>query len=58
MATDDHEATAADVPGDDEPIVNLEALLELEFHEEDEEEDDINMHHIEQEGIELQLLDS
>ncbi len=55
MTTDDHEANIDDLPSDDEPIVDPESLLDLEFDEEDEDEDDINMDDIDQEGIEIQM---
>jgi hypothetical protein len=47
-------ASTADVPVDDEPIVDPESLLEVEFDEEDEDESDIIMNDDGQEGTELQ----
>ncbi|MDQ6865679.1 MAG: hypothetical protein M3044_17860 [Thermoproteota archaeon] len=50
MGIGDHDANA-DVRSDDEPVVDPESLLDLEFDEEDEDEDDINMDAIDQERI-------
>jgi hypothetical protein len=47
-------ASTTDVPVDDEPIVDPESLLDVEFDEEDEDESDIIMNDDGQEGIELQ----
>lgn len=46
--------TTTDVPVDDEPIVDPESLLDVEFDEEDEDESDIIMNDDGEEGIELQ----
>jgi len=39
-------------------VADPESLLDLEFDEENEDEDDINMDDIDQEGMELQMSDS
>lgn len=46
--------TTTDVPVDEEPIVDPESLLDVEFDEEDEDESDIIMNDDGEEGIELQ----
>ena len=48
MEMDEDEATAVDVPIDEEPELDPSELLDLEFDEEDEDVDDINTEDVEQ----------